>query len=287
MSKKNTLGRGLDSLLNVTLGSLDENEAVEQLLITDIEPGLYQPRTEFEDESLKELAESIKEHGVIQPILVRKKGLRYEIVAGERRWRASLLAGLDNIPGIVREINDENALAIGLIENIQRQNLNPIDEAQGLDRLQKEFGLTHERIANAVGRSRSSITNTMRLLTLPESVQNYLRQRKLDMGHARALITLPVMQQLELAEQAVRNGWSVREIEKKVAVQTSLKPRIKSIKNREIIDLEEKLSNYLGLPVTLKEKTKKGAGVISFAFNSYEELDQLLNKLQFKDQDVI
>ncbi|MCV2503607.1 MAG: ParB/RepB/Spo0J family partition protein [Neisseriaceae bacterium] len=284
MAKKNTLGRGLDSLLGVGLDASSDSEAVELLNISDLESGTYQPRVQMDDDSLKELAESIKEHGIIQPILVRKKSDNsYEIIAGERRWRASQLAGLVEIPAIVREISDENALAIGLIENIQRQNLNPIEEAQGLFRLKEEFGLTHERIASAVGRSRSSITNTMRLLNLPEEIQEYLIESKLDMGHARAIITLPVMDQLDLAHKAVKMGWSVREIERRanrVGVVQS-----KKTKDLEIQRLEEQLSDYFGMKVDLREKSKSGSGVLSFNFTSYDELNQLLSKIQFKDKD--
>ncbi|MBN3859008.1 ParB/RepB/Spo0J family partition protein [Neisseriaceae bacterium PsAf] len=284
MAKKNTLGRGLDSLLGVGLDASSDGEVVELLNISDLESGTYQPRVQMDDDSLKELAESIKEHGIIQPILVRKTSDHsYEIIAGERRWRASQLAGLVEIPAIVREISDENALAIGLIENIQRQNLNPIEEAQGLFRLKEEFGLTHERIASAVGRSRSSITNTMRLLNLPEEIQEYLIESKLDMGHARAIITLPVMDQLDLAHKAVKMGWSVREIERRanrVGVVQS-----KKTKDLEIQRLEEQLSDYFGMKVDLREKSKSGSGVLSFNFTSYDELNQLLSKIQFKDKD--
>ncbi|QRN41446.1 MAG: ParB/RepB/Spo0J family partition protein [Neisseriaceae bacterium] len=282
MVKKNTLGRGLDSLLGVSLEASDNVQSVELLNVSDLEPGIYQPRAQMDNKSLQELAESIKEHGIIQPILVRKKkDHSYEIIAGERRWRASQLAGLTEIPAIIREISDEDALAIGLIENIQRQNLNPIEEAQGLLRLKEEFGLTHEKIASAVGRSRSSITNTMRLLNLPEEIQGYLIENKLDMGHARAIITLPVMKQLDLAHKAVKRGWSVREIEKRVnrigVTQT------KKIKDIETQKLEEQLSDYFGIKVDLRENSKLGSGVLSFSFTSYDELDQLLLKMHFKN----
>lgn len=161
----------------------------------------YQARVQIDDEALQELADSIKAQGVIQPVIVREHGLsRYELIAGERRWRAAQIAGLSEIPAVIKTISDETALAMGLIENLQRENLNPIEEAQGLKRLADEFGLTHETIAQAVGKSRSAISNSLRLLSLPESVQEMLYQRRLEMGHARALLTLPVVEQLELAQ---------------------------------------------------------------------------------------
>ena len=193
------LGRGLDSLISNAVDS-SSSDRLTTVAIADIQPGRYQARVQMDDEALQELADSIKAQGIIQPVIVRERGLsQYELIAGERRWRASQLAGLTEIPVVIKTISDETALAMGLIENLQRENLNPIEEAQGLKRLADEFGLTHETIAKAVGKSRSAISNSLRLLSLPEPVQEMLYQRRLEMGHARALLTLHVDDQLELA----------------------------------------------------------------------------------------
>ena len=181
-------GRGLDSLLADAVGD-SSGDRLTSVPVRDIKPGRYQPRSQMDDEGLQELADSIKAQGVIQPVIVREHGLsQYELIAGERRWRASQLAGLAEIPVVIKSIGDEAALAMGLIENIQRENLNPIEEAQGLKRLVDEFGLTHETVAKAVGRSRSAVSNSLRLLALPEPVQEMLFLRQLEMGHARALL---------------------------------------------------------------------------------------------------
>ena len=212
---KGGLGRGLDSLISNAVDS-SSSDRLTTVAIADIQPGRYQARVQIDDEALQELADSIKAQGIIQPVIVRERGLsQYELIAGERRWRASQLAGLTEIPVVIKTISDETALAMGLIENLQRENLNPIEEAQGLKRLADEFGLTHETIAKAVGKSRSAISNSLRLLSLPEPVQEMLYQRRLEMGHARALLTLHVVDQLELAQKAVKNGWSVREVERR------------------------------------------------------------------------
>lgn len=279
MSKSKGLGKGLDSLLSSGFESLNEDDSLSTLPINSISPGRYQPRSDMNDEQLQELADSIRIQGVIQPVIVREIGVgHYELIAGERRWRASQLAELSEIPAIIKTISDENALAIGLIENIQRQNLNPIEEAQGLKRLVDEFGLTHERIAEVIGRSRSNISNSLRLLTLPEPVQDLLYQRRLEMGHARALITLPVTEQIELAKNAVKNGWSVREVERrantKKAVRTIRPKRI----DRDTERLSEELSAFLGMDVKIQYNTS-GHGKISFSFASMDELNYLLKRL--------
>lgn len=212
---KKALGRGLDSLM-IDSGSLNVNthtgDTLTQIDIKSVRAGRFQPRSQMNDDALQELAESIKAQGVIQPIIVREFGLdAYEIIAGERRWRAAQLAGLTEIPAVIKKINDKTAMAMGLIENIQREDLNPIEEAQGLRRLIEEFGLTHETIAEVIGRSRSAVSNSLRLLKLPEPIQEMLYQRQLEMGHARSLLSLAVNQQIDLAQKAVKNGWSVRE----------------------------------------------------------------------------
>ena len=219
MSKpKSGLGRGLDSLIALSgnLPPAEQDNRLTHIPIAQIRPSRYQARTQFDDDSLQELADSIKAQGIIQPITVREYGLdNYELIAGERRLRAAQLAGLAEVPVVIKHINDKTAMAMGLIENIQRENLNPIEEAQGLRRLIDEFELTHEAIAQAIGRSRSTITNSLRLLKLPEPIQDMMAQHPLEMGHARALINLPVQQQLELARKAVKNAWSVREMERR------------------------------------------------------------------------
>ena len=220
MSKpKSGLGRGLDSLISLSNNlpqAEQDNNLLTHIPIAQIRPSRYQARTQFDEDSLQELADSIKAQGIIQPITVREYGLyNYELIAGERRLRAAQLAGLTEVPVVIKHINDKTAMAMGLIENIQRENLNPIEEAQGLRRLIDEFELTHEAIAQAIGRSRSTITNSLRLLKLPDPIQDMMAQHHLEMGHARAIINLPVQQQLELAHKAVKNAWSVREMERR------------------------------------------------------------------------
>ena len=252
---KGGLGRGLDSLIsnNIDDGGSDRLTTVA---VSDIQPGRYQPRVQMDDEALHELAESIKAQGVIQPVIVRERGLsQYELIAGERRWRASQLAGLTEIPVVIKSISDETALAMGLIENLQRENLNPIEEARGLKRLADEFSLTHETIAKAVGKSRSAISNSLRLLGLPEPVQDMLYQRRLEMGHARALLTLPVVDQLLLAQKAVKNGWSVREVERRSQMlQQGQKTSPSKKTNPDIRRLNEALTNKLGVNAEVQSR---------------------------------
>ena len=251
---KSGLGRGLDSLISNSIGD-SSSDRLTTVAVKDIQPGRYQARVQIDDEALQELADSIKAQGVIQPVIVREHGLsQYELIAGERRWRASQLAGLTEIPVVVKSISDETALAMGLIENLQRENLNPIEEAQGLKRLADEFGLTHETIAKAVGKSRSAISNTLRLLSLPEPVQDMLYQRRLEMGHARALLTLPVVEQLQLAQKAVKNGWSVREVERRSQVaQQAVRKDVKKTISADIRRLNDALTEKLGVNVEVRK----------------------------------
>ena len=276
---KGGLGRGLDSLIanNLDNGSDDRLTSVA---ISDIRPGRYQPRVQMNDDALQELAESIKAQGVIQPVIVREQGLNgYELIAGERRWRASQIAGLTEIPVVIKSITDEAALAMGLIENIQRENLNPIEEAQGLKRLVDEFGLTHETVAKAVGRSRSSISNSLRLLALPEPVQDLLYARHLEMGHARALLTLPVVQQLDLAQKAVKNGWSVREVERRSQMAQQEKQVIKTKAiHPDILRLNDVLTEKLGVNAEIQTPNQK-KGKIILHFDNPEALESLLKRL--------
>lgn len=280
MAKAKGLGRGLDAILPSGIDNIEENDRLSVLPINAIEPGRYQPRSQIDDDSLQELADSIRTQGIIQPVIVRESGLdAYELIAGERRWRASQLAGLQEIPAVIKSISDESALAMGLIENIQRQNLNPIEEAQGLKRLVDEFGLTHEKVAEAIGRSRSSISNSLRLLSLPETVQDLIYARQLEMGHARALLTLPVLQQIDLAQKAVKNGWSVREVERK----SRQKPNKRIIAlDADIVRLQEKISEHIGMNVHIRSGSGN-KGKITFSFNSYDELDYLLQKLGYRE----
>jgi ParB family chromosome partitioning protein len=283
MIKMKGLGRGLDALLS---GS-DRPHGDEQrsLPVERLRPGKYQPRTRMDETSLGELAASIKAQGVMQPILVRAVdntpgAERYEIVAGERRWRASQLAGLAEVPVLIRSIPDEQALEMALIENIQRENLNPLEEAQGLQRLIDEFGLTHQQAADAVGRSRPAATNLLRLLQLTVAVQDLLMAGDLDMGHARALLPVSSGQQLALAQRVVQKGLSVRETER--LVQQLLNPP-KSVAakviDRDLLRLQEELSDGLGASVQIRAN-KKGIGKVTIDFASLEQLDGLLNRIR-------
>ena len=273
------LGRGLDSLISNAVDS-SSSDRLTTVAIADIQPGRYQARVQIDDEALQELADSIKAQGIIQPVIVRERGLsQYELIAGERRWRASQLAGLTEIPVVIKTISDETALAMGLIENLQRENLNPIEEAQGLKRLADEFGLTHETIAKAVGKSRSAISNSLRLLSLPEPVQEMLYQRRLEMGHARALLTLHVVDQLELAQKAVKNGWSVREVERRsqLAHQKAKPEAVKTI-SPDICRINDALTERLGVNAEVKTSNQK-KGKIVLHFDTPETFEYLLKQL--------
>ena len=275
-------GRGLDSLLAGAVGD-SSGDRLTSVPVRDIKPGRYQPRSQMDDEGLQELADSIKAQGVIQPVIVREHGLsQYELIAGERRWRASQLAGLAEIPVVIKSIGDEAALAMGLIENIQRENLNPIEEAQGLKRLVDEFGLTHETVAKAVGRSRSAVSNSLRLLALPEPVQEMLFLRQLEMGHARALLPLPVMEQLSLAQKAVKNGWSVREVERRsqLAQQVPQEKKSKTV-SPDIRYLNEALTEKLGVRAEVQTANHK-RGKVVLHFDSPETFARLMRQLDVK-----
>ena len=276
---KSGLGRGLDSLISNSIGD-SSSDRLTTVAVKDIQPGRYQARVQIDDEALQELADSIKAQGVIQPVIVREYGLdSYELIAGERRWRAAQLAGLTELPAVVKQANDKTVMAMGLIENIQRENLNPIEEAQGLKRLADEFGLTHETIAKAVGKSRSAISNTLRLLSLPEPVQDMLYQRRLEMGHARALLTLPVVEQLQLAQKAVKNGWSVREVERRCQVaQQAVRKDVKKTISADIRRLNDALTEKLGVNVEVRTTNHK-KGKIVLHFDTLETFEYLLKQL--------
>ena len=279
MAKAKGLGRGLDSLISNAVDS-SSSDRLTTVAIADIQPGRYQARVQMDDEALQELADSIKAQGIIQPVIVRERGLsQYELIAGERRWRASQLAGLTEIPVVIKTISDETALAMGLIENLQRENLNPIEEAQGLKRLADEFGLTHETIAKAVGKSRSAISNSLRLLSLPEPVQEMLYQRRLEMGHARALLTLHVVDQLELAQKAVKNGWSVREVERRSQLaHQKAKPEAAKNISPDIRRINDALTEHLGVNAEVKTSNQK-KGKIVLHFDTPETFEYLLKQL--------
>ena len=283
MIKMKGLGRGHDALLS---GS-DKPHGDEQrnLPVERLRPGKYQPRTHMDQDSLAELAASIKAQGVMQPILVRAVDStpgaeRYEIVAGERRWRASQLAGLNEVPVLIRNIPDEQALAMALIENIQRENLNPLEEAQGLQRLIDEFGLTHQQAADAVGRSRPAASNLLRLLQLTAPVQELLMTGQLDMGHARALLPVASGQQVGLAQRIIQKGLSVRETERLVQqLLNPPKPAPEKIIDRDLLRLQEELSDGLGTNVAIRAN-KKGAGKVTIEFSGLDELDGLIFRLR-------
>lgn len=273
------LGRGLDALLG-SEGDAAARDALAMLAVDALEPGRFQPRTRMDQDALAELAESIRSQGVMQPILVRPLAEgRYEIVAGERRWRAARMAGLESVPALVREVPDSHALAMGLIENIQREDLNPLEQAAGMKRLIDEFGMTHAQAAEALGRSRTGITNTLRLLELAAPVQELLRAGKLDMGHARALLALPALRQIELAREAVAKQLSVRQVESRVnSTLTRRGLRASKQVDRDIARLEEEVSQRLGTRVEIKAG-KGGAGKLVLHYSSHDHFDTLLGKL--------
>ncbi len=276
------LGRGLDALLSG--GKNEKDEVMRDLNVTHLKPGKYQPRSHMDEASLQELAASIKAQGIMQPILVRQlPDNSYEIIAGERRWRAAQLAGLTHVPVLVRSVPDNAALAMALIENIQRENLNPIEEAIGIQRLIEEFKMTHQVAADAVGRSRSAASNLLRLLNLPKDVQKMLMEGKLDMGHARALLPLEAAVQVLLANKITLQKLSVREAERLVQqhLGTAGKPsRASAAKpDRDTERLQEQISARLGVLVQIKPKSK-GAGKLSIEYASHEQLEEFLEKLQ-------
>ena len=276
--KMKGLGRGLDALL---AGDEAKKEIQRSLPVGDLQPGKYQPRTQMDKESLEELAASIRAQGLMQPILVRPVSVdRYEIIAGERRWRASQLAGLKEVPTLIREIPDEAALAMALIENIQRENLNPLEEALGLQRLVDEFAMTHQQAADAVGRSRPAASNLLRLLQLAKPVQDMLMAGEIDMGHARALLPLSNALQVQIAQRIAQKGLSVREAER--LVQREMTPpaaRVVPKPDRDLLRLQEELSDTLGAMVAIKTN-RKGAGKLTIDFSDLDQLEGLLARLR-------
>ena len=285
MIKPKGLGRGLDALLGGGKASAARNEGIlRDIALADLSPGKYQPRTHMDREALEGLAQSIQSRGIVQPILVRELDSgKFEIVAGERRWRAAQMAGLATVPALVRQIPDEHALGIGLIENIQREDLNAIEEAMGIKRLIEEFKLTHENAAHAVGRSRASVTNLLRLLELAKPVQDMVMETKLDMGHARALLALSKSRQVELAHQIVAKSLSVRDTERMVK-QALTPPKAGKTLMTTVTDtrhLENELAEKLGTKVAMKAD-KLGRGTLTIHFHSLEQLDGILERSKLK-----
>lgn len=283
MAKLKGLGRGLESLL--ASGDAGADDKLTSLNVSQIRPGRYQPRLVMDDDELADLAESIRAQGLIQPVIVRELGMSdYELIAGERRWRACQLAGLTEIPAVIKAVNDEAALAMGIIENIQRADLNPIEEAMGFKRLIDEFGLTHEALAHAVGRSRSGVSNILRLLSLPNQIQDMVAANQLEMGHARVLVALPILGQLQLAAKAVEQGWSVREIEQQASLwnQSVVAAKTPTAPNQDLLRLQEMLADQLGLQVSIQANQKQ-KGKLVLHFNNADEFQHLLSVLQLEE----
>ena len=280
MAKPNKgLGRGLDALLSGNAKAQDD--VLREVKVSQLQPGKYQPRSHMDESSLNDLAASIKVQGVMQPILARALADgNLEIIAGERRWRAAQLAGLKEVPVLVRKVDDNAALAMALIENIQREDLNPLEEASGIQRLIDEFKMTHQTAADAVGRSRSAASNLLRLLKLPQPVQAMLLAGGLDMGHARALLALDGAQQIAVANKIVAQGMSVREAEKQIQALLNPAPKHKKTKaNRDILHLQEELAQQIGTNVQIKAG-KKGAGKLVIDYTSHDHLDELIKRFK-------
>ena len=286
VTKKKGLGRGLDALLGGAAPADPANAAQQTLEISALRAGRYQPRQAMDSESLEELADSIRAQGIMQPLLVRPigksaRGIDYEIIAGERRFRAAQLAGLKQVPVIVREVDDQAALAMALIENLQREDLTALEEAQGIDRLIREFGLTHEQAAKAVGRSRSATTNLLRLLQLPAAVQAMLRDQSIDAGHARAILPLAPSQQRALAERIVAEGLSVRDAERLAsrmgagALVAGKGAKKKEHNDRDWMRVQDQISDAIGLPVALRQG-RGSRGELTIRFSNMDELDGVI-----------
>lgn len=288
--KKGGLGRGLDALLGASAAARNDalpepasGEMLRQLPVEQIQRGRYQPRQDLREDTLQELAESIRAQGLVQPVIVRPlDGGRYELIAGERRWRAAQLAGLHEVPAVIREVSDQAAIAMALIENIQREDLNPLEEAAALQRLIAEFALTHQQAAEAVGRSRTAVTNLLRLLELTDEVQQRVRDRKLDMGHARALLPLPPALQREAAQQVLLRGLSVRETEelaRRLQHAAASAPLPAKPLDPNIRLLQDNLSERLGARVRLQHGTS-GKGCVVIHYNTLDELDGILSRVK-------
>ncbi len=288
MAKKRGLGRGLDALLGSTAMAYAETQGedgtMREIPVDLIRRGRYQPRMDIDPEALEELANSIRVRGVVQPVVVRPAadGMHYELIAGERRWRATQLADLDSIPAVIRAVPDDAAMAMGLIENIQREDLNPVEEANALKRLIEEFELTHQAAADAIGRSRASVTNLLRLLELDEEVRTMLERKELEMGHARALLGLPPPLQRQAASEVARRGLSARETETLVKrLRSPKKPPDKMAKSKDpdVQRLEDELSEELGAVVKVRHGTS-GRGSLTIEYSSLDQLDGIIARLK-------
>jgi len=288
MVRRKGLGRGLDALLGVDEDEeasasqhAPEGDHLKELPLELMTRGKYQPRRDMHPEALEELANSIRVQGVMQPIVVRAIGVdSYEIIAGERRWRAAQQAGLETIPALIRNVSDESAIAMALIENIQREDLNAMEEAQALTRLQQEFGLTQQQVSDAVGKPRSTVANIMRLMSLEEDVQKLLEHGDLEAGHAKALLGLSGLMQAEVARTAVAKGLTVRQTE--ALVRKMLKPPVEQEKQKDNSDirvLQDKLSEQIGVPVLIEHSTK-GKGKLTLKYNSLDELEGILEHIK-------
>ncbi|MCZ6733648.1 MAG: ParB/RepB/Spo0J family partition protein [Gammaproteobacteria bacterium] len=282
-SKKPRLGRGLDALLENTVKPLVGKEILRNIPIDLLQRSKYQPRTHMDKQALAELADSIRSQGVVQPIVARElKTGNYEIIAGERRWRAAQMAGLETVPAIVRRVPDEAAIVIALIENIQREDLNPLEEASVLQQLIGEFGMNHQKVADTVGRSRTAVTNLLRLLTLNEDVRKLLLAGKLDMGHARALLALPAGAQGQVARLVVQRDLSVRETEALVRRrlrQPAARKKSRSSNDADIRSLQDELAERLGAKVRINHK-RSGRGQLTIDYNSIDELEGILDHIR-------
>jgi ParB family chromosome partitioning protein len=279
MVKQKGLGRGLDALLGGDAPLPAQGDRLLEVTPAQLRPGRYQPRTDMNAEAIDSLAASLRARGMVQPILARPMGPdSYEIIAGERRWRAAQKARLERVPVLVREVGDEAALATALVENIQREQLNAIEEAAGVQRLLDEFGMTHQSAADAIGRSRSAVTNLLRLLSLPRAIQQMLADGQLQMGHARALLPLELQRQLELASHIAQKGLSVREAERAAAPPSGRRPRARPGADADIRRLEEQLCDRLGTRVRIQPGAR-GAGRVMIHYGSLDQLDELLRRL--------
>lgn len=279
--KNRGLGRGLDALLSNEGDNVSSKiETTNVMPLSQLTPGKFQPRKNFNQDSLKELAESIKAQGIIQPILVRMtSNNQFEIIAGERRWQAAKIAKLDEVPVIVKDIPDSTALAMALIENIQREDLNVIEEARGIKRLIDEFNITHEAAAEAVGKSRAAVSNTLRLLSLCEHAQNALETNKIEMGHARAILSLSPIDQAMMCQKIVNQKLTVREVEKEVSEGSTKKTSPKQSKDHDIQRLENQLSDRFGTNISISHK-QSGKGSINFKYSNLDELERIIEKLK-------
>jgi len=279
--KNRGLGRGLDALLSNEGDNVSSKiETTNVMPLSQLTPGKFQPRKNFNQDSLKELAESIKAQGIIQPILVRMtSNNQFEIIAGERRWQAAKIAKLDEVPVVVKDIPDSTALAMALIENIQREDLNVIEEARGIKRLIDEFNITHEAAAAAVGKSRAAVSNTLRLLSLCEHAQNALETNKIEMGHARAILSLSPIDQAMMCQKIVNQKLTVREVEKEVSEGSTKKTSPKQSKDHDIQRLENELSDRFGTNISISHK-QSGKGSINFKYSNLDELERIIEKLK-------